>query len=61
VKLLVDEDTASATLIARLRTAGYEVMQLHAGTPDEEVFAEAQRLAVPILTANVGPKVVATQ
>jgi hypothetical protein len=26
------------------------------GTPDEAVFAEAQRLAVPILTANVGRK-----
>jgi hypothetical protein len=56
VKLLVDEDTLSVSLISRLRAAGHEVVQLPGGTPDEEVFAEAQRLAVPILTANVGRK-----
>jgi hypothetical protein len=56
VKLLVDEDTASATLIARLLAAGHELVHVPAGTPDEVVFREAQRLALPILTANVGRK-----
>jgi hypothetical protein len=56
MRLLVDEDTASATLITRLLTAGHEVVQLPRGTPDEVVFSEAQRLALPILTANVGRK-----
>lgn len=56
MKLLVDEDTASATLIARLQADGHDIVQLPMGTPDEAVFAEAQRLAVPILTANVGRK-----
>ena len=56
MKVLVDEDTASAALIARLYAAGHEVVQLPAGTPDTVVFREAQRLAIPILTANVGRK-----
>ena len=56
MKLLVDEDTASATLLTRLLAAGHDIVQLPAGTPDEVVFSEAQRLAVPILTANVGRK-----
>jgi hypothetical protein len=56
VKLLVEEDTASATLLARLRAAGHELVHLPAGTPDEVVFQEVQRLALPILTANVGRK-----
>ena len=56
MRLLVDEDTASATLITRLLAAGYEVVQLPLGTPDEVVFSAAQRLALPILTANVGRK-----
>jgi len=56
MRLLVDEDTASATLITRLLAAGHEVVQLPFGTPDEVVFSEAQRLALPILTANIGRK-----
>ena len=56
MRLLVDEDTVSATLITRLLAAGHEVVQLPHGTPDEVVFNEAQRLALPILTANVGRK-----
>jgi len=56
VKLLIDEDTASDLLTARLTAAGHEVVRLPAGASDEEVFAEAQRFAVPILTANVGRK-----
>src|ERR1043166_9303936 len=56
MRLLVDEDTASATLIRRLLAAGHEVVQWPHGTPDEVVFNEAQRLALPILTANVGRK-----
>jgi hypothetical protein len=56
VKLLVDEDSVSMTLIARLRGAGHDIVQLPAGTPDEKVFTEAQRLGIPILTANVGRK-----
>ena len=52
----MDEDTASATLIARLLAAGHEVVKLPRGTPDEVVFNEAQRLALPILTVNVGRK-----
>jgi len=47
VKLLLDEDTASATLIARLMAAGYEVVQVPAGTSDAEVFEAAQRSAIP--------------
>ena len=56
MRLLVDEDTASATLITRLLAAGHEVVQLPLGTPDEVGFSAAQRLALPILTANVGRK-----
>jgi hypothetical protein len=56
VKLLVDEDTFSAALIARLIASGHEVVQLPSGTPDAVIFDEAQRLAVPILTANIGRK-----
>ena len=47
MRLLVDEDTASATLITRLLAAGHEVVQLPHGTPDEVGFNEAQRLAPP--------------
>jgi len=39
-----------------LLAAGHEVVQLPHGTPDEVVFNETQRLALPILTANVGRK-----
>jgi hypothetical protein len=56
VKLLVDEDTASHLLIAQLLAAGHEIVQGQAGASDENLFAEAQRLALPILTANVGRK-----
>jgi hypothetical protein len=40
----------------QLIAAGHEVVQLQTGTPDGEVFSEAQRLTIPILTANVGRK-----
>ena len=56
MKFLVDEDTASHLLIAQLLAAGHEVVQGPAGASDEDLFAEAQRLALPILTANVGRK-----
>ena len=56
MRLLVDKDTASATLITRLLAAGHEVVQLPQDTPDEVVFNDAQRLALPSLTANVGRK-----
>jgi len=56
VKLLIDEDLGSMSLLRRLQAAGYETVQLPTGTPDETVFVEAQRLGVPILTANVGRK-----
>src|SRR5437870_10230222 len=56
MRLLVDDDTASATLITRVLAAGHEVVQLPRSTPDEVVFVEAQRLGLPILTANVGRK-----
>jgi hypothetical protein len=56
VKLLVDEDTLSGALISRLLAAGHAVLQLPEGSSDEEVFTEAQHLAIPILTANVGRK-----
>jgi len=56
VRLLLDEDTASTTLIARLIAAGYDVVQVPIGSSDIEVFEAAERLATPILTANVGRK-----
>jgi len=56
VRLLLDEDTASTTLIARLIAAGYDVVQVPIGSSDIEVFEGAERLATPILTANVGRK-----
>ncbi len=56
MKLLIDEDTASAALLTRLHAAGHEPIQLPLGTSDEAMFAEAQRLGIPILTANVGRK-----
>lgn len=56
MKFLVDEDTARATLVARLQAGGHEVVQLPLGTSDEGIFLEAQRLRIPILTANVGRK-----
>lgn len=56
MKILVDEDSVSTALLTRLKVTGYDIVQLPTGTPDEEVFAAAQRLALPILTANVGRK-----
>ena len=56
MKILVDEDSASTVLLTRLKAAEYDVVQLPTGTSDEEVFAAAQRLALPILTTNVGRK-----
>jgi len=56
VKLLSDEDTASAALLTRLHAVGHEPVQFPPATSDEAVFAEAQRLGIPILTANVGRK-----
>ena len=56
MKILVDEDSASAALLSRLKAARHDVVQLPTGTSDEEVFAVAQRLALPILTTNVGRK-----
>ena len=56
MKILVDEDSASTVLLTRLKATGYDVVQLPTGTSDEEVFATAQRLALPILTTNVGRK-----
>lgn len=56
MKILVDEDSASTVLLTRLKATGYDVVQLPTGTSDEEVFAAAQRLALPILTTNVGRK-----
>ena len=56
MKLFIDEDTASHLLIAHLLAAGHEIVQGHAGASDEDLFVEAQRLALPILTANVGRK-----
>ncbi len=56
MKILVDEDSASAALLTRLKATECDVVQLPKGTSDEEVFATAQRLALPILTTNVGRK-----
>ena len=56
MKILVDEDSVSTALLTRLKVTGYDVVQLSTGTSDEEVFAAAQRVAIPILTANVGRK-----
>ena len=56
MKILVDEDSASTALLTRLKAAGYDAVQLPTGTSDEEVFALAQRLVLPILTTNVGRK-----
>ena len=56
MKILVDEDSASTALLTRLKVTGYDIVQLPTGTSDEEVFATAQRSALPILTTNVGRK-----
>ena len=56
MKILVDEDSVSTALLTRLKVAGYDIVQLPTGTSDEKVFATAQRLVLPILTANVGRK-----
>ena len=56
MKILVDEDSASTALLARLKATGYDIVQLPTGASDEEVFAAAQRLVLPILTTNVGRK-----
>ncbi len=56
MKILVDEDSVSTALLTRLKVTGYGIVQLLTGTSDEKVFAAAQRLALPILTANVGRK-----
>lgn len=56
MKILVDEDSASTALLTRLKATGYDIVQLSTGASDAEVFAAAQRLALPILTANVGRK-----
>jgi hypothetical protein len=56
VKLLVDEDLVSASLLQHLQAAGHEAVRVSSGTSNEAVFVEAQRLGVPIFTANVGRK-----
>ena len=61
MRLLVDEDTASATLITRLLAAGHEVVQLPHGTPDEVALNEAQRLAYPFSQPMSVVKVGATR
>ena len=56
MKLLVDEDLVSTSLLQHLQTAGHEAVFVTTGASDEAVFIEAQRLGIPILTANVGRK-----
>ena len=56
MKILVDEDSASTALLTRMKATGYDIVQLPTGASDAEVFAAAQRLALPILTTNVGRK-----
>ncbi len=56
MKLLIDEDLVSASLLQHLQAAGHEAVRVSTGRSDEAVFVEAQRLGVSILTANVGRK-----
>jgi hypothetical protein len=53
VRLLVDEDVASRTLLGALSAIpGLEVLQPERAASDDEVWDRAQREAAPILTAN---------
>jgi hypothetical protein len=52
VRLYVDEDCASAQLIARLRQGGHEVLEPLRGEPDVRCWRHAQANAAAVLTMN---------
>lgn len=54
MRILVDEDLASADLMARLRKAGHHIESPRKGTLDPEVWNHAQAQAFVLLTRN-GP------
>lgn len=53
MRLYVDEDCASAQLIARLRQGGHEVFEPLRGEPDVRCWRHAQALSAAVLTMNV--------
>jgi hypothetical protein len=52
VRLYVDEDTASRQLIARLRSAGHDVIQPQRGRSDAHCWQQAQDARAGVLTTN---------
>jgi len=52
VRLVVDENLASAELLARLRKAGHDAEAVHKGASDLEVWALAQDERRALVTAN---------
>ena len=52
VRLVVDENLASAELLTRLRKAGHDVETLPKGASDLEVWARAQDQRRALVTAN---------
>ena len=52
MRLVVDENLASADLLARLRKAGHDAETLHKGASDLDVWALAQDERRALVTAN---------
>ena len=52
MRIYVDEDTASDQLIARLRSAGHEVLEPLRGTSDARCWHHAQAESAVVLTTN---------
>ena len=52
MRIYVDEDTASGQLIARLRSAGHQVLEPLRGTPDARCWHHAQVEGAAVLTTN---------
>jgi hypothetical protein len=52
VRLLIDEDSASKELVARLEGHSHQVVPPVRGVSDERCWDYAQGLAVPLLTMN---------
>lgn len=52
MRIYVDEDTASGQLIARLRSAGHQVLEPLRGTSDARCWHHARAEGAVILTTN---------
>ena len=52
VRLYLDEDLSSKELVARLESAGHELVPTVRGEPDGNVWAHAQTMRAAVITQN---------